>query len=549
WAPIPAQGKPAARPTPVELTAPRADFSQIKPDLAVAYAIDDDATSAWAIDPRAGVAHAAAFDFEKPLTQKGGVRLTVRLEFMNNRRHAIGRPRISVSSQAGVAADAVTPTHDPVDAFRQQRARATELLAKPEADRTEAEKAELATLHRTFDPGWQERDTVVKRIESERPLPDLLRLLIASENVPHIPHHADGRGYPHFYKETHFLRRGDPNAKEGVAEPGTLQVLTRNPDGLAHWQRPAPEGATTSRRRAALARWLTDSDEGAGQLAARVIVNRLWQHHFGEGLVATPSDFGKQGDPPSHPELLDWLAGELIRGGWRLKPLHRLIVTSAAYRQSSGIDPAKAAVDPYNRLVWRYNRRRLEGEAIRDTLLSLAGTLDPTLYGRAGRDETSRRRSMYLEVKRSKLPLFLRTFDSPDYVSGLAKRSITTTAPQALAMMNSPAARRWADLFAKRLAVTAGSVPRLPAVDGAGKLPPNPIAARAADLSLPRTIEAGYAMALGRGPSPAEINAATDFLAAQTAAYAATGRRDAPAAALADFCQVLMGLNETLSIE
>lgn len=549
WAPIPAQGKPAAKPTPVELSVARADFSQESPDLAVAYAIDGDATSAWAIDPRVGVAHAAAFDFEKPLTQKGGVRLTVSLEFMNNRRHAIGRPRLSVSSQAGEPADAVTSTHDPIDAFRQQRARVTELLAKPEADRTVAEKAELATLHRTFDPGWQALDTVVKRIDSERPTVDVVKLLIASENVPSIPHHADGRGYPHFYKETHFLRRGDPNAKEGVAEPGTLQVLTRHPDGLAHWQRPAPKHARSSQRRATLARWLTDADEGAGHLAARVMVNRLWQHHFGEGLVATPSDFGKQGDPPSHSELLDWLAGELIRGGWRLKPLHRLIVTSAAYRQASGIDPAKAAVDPHNKLVWRYNRRRLEGEAIRDTLLSLAGTLDPKLYGRAGRDETSPRRSMYLEVKRSKLPLFLRTFDSPDYVSGVGKRSVTTTAPQALAMMNSPAARRWADMFAKRLAVTAGSVPRLPAVDRAGESAPNPTAAASADPSLPRTIEAGYAMALGRGPSPTEVDAATRFLAAQTAAYTATGRRDASAAALADFCQVLMGLNETLHIE
>ena len=152
-----------------------------------------------------------------------------------------------------------------------------------------------------------------------------------------------------------------------------------------------------------------------------MIVNRLWQHHFGEGLVATPSDFGKQGEPPTHPELLDWLADELIRGGWKLKPLHRLMVTSAVYRQSSAADAAKAAVDPTNRLLWRYNRRRLEGEAIRDTLLSLAGTLNGQLYGRAGRDERSLRGSLYLEVKRSRLPLFLRTFDSPDFVSGLAR--------------------------------------------------------------------------------------------------------------------------------
>jgi hypothetical protein len=348
---------------------------------------------------------------------------------------------------------------------------------------------------------------------------------VASENVPKIPHHADGRGFPHFYPETHFLRRGDASAKEGVATAGVLQVLTRHPDGIAHWQRPDPTGAKTSHRRAALARWITDIDAGAGHLAARVIVNRLWQHHFGEGLVATPSDFGKQGEPPSHPELLDWLAAELIRGGWRLKPIHRLIVTSAAYRQSSVVDPAKAAVDPHNRLVWRFNRRRLEGEAIRDSLLAFAGVLDPRLYGRAGRDEASPRRSLYLELKRSKLPLFLRTFDSPDAIAGLAKRSITTTAPQALAMMNSPTARKWAQAFATRIGA-------------------------AADPASPeRVVEAAYATALGRGPSEDERQGAADFLAAQTAAHAASGRGDAAALALADFCQVLMGLNETLHIE
>ena len=527
WSPIPAAGQPATTPVPVELTAARADFSQTKPDLVVAYAIDADRGSAWAVDPRVGVSHVAAFDFKSPVSQPEGVRLTVKLEFMNNSQHAIGRPRLAVAAVPGIAAEPVTPKHDPIDASLIQRTRVTALFAKPDADRTLEEKAELAALHRGLDPGWQVVDAAVKKLESGRPTPEVVKVLVASENVPKIPHHADGRGYPHFYPETHFLRRGDANAKEGVATPGVLQVLTRSADGIAHWQRPAPTNAKTSHHRAALARWLTDTDAGAGHLAARVIVNRLWQHHFGEGLVATPSDFGKQADPPSHSELLDWLAGELIRGGWKLKPIHRLIVMSNAYRQSSVFDLAKAAVDPHNRLVWRFNRRRLEGEAIRDTLLALAGRLDPTLYGRAGRDEASPRRSLYLEVKRSKLPLFLRTFDSPDYVAGLAKRSITTTAPQALAMMNSPTARTWAQAFAARITATADAVPDAPT----------------------RVIEAAYSTALGRGPSDDELRTATDFLAAQTAAHAASGHRDATSAALTDFCQVLMGLNETLHIE
>src|SRR6202008_515540 len=112
------------------------------------------------------------------------------------------------------------------------------------------------------------------------------------------------------------------------------------------------DGAVHPRR--ALAEWLVDAEHGAGALTARVIVNRLWQHHFGSGLVRTPNDFGVQGEPPTHPELLDWLGGELFRQKWRLRPLHRLIVQSAAYQQASTFDKAKAALDPDNRLLWRY---------------------------------------------------------------------------------------------------------------------------------------------------------------------------------------------------
>ena len=536
WAPIPAPGAAAAKPTPIRLTAARADFSQTEPNLAVAYAIDGDAGSSWAIDPKVGVSHAATFDFAEPVRHTGGARLTVKLEFMNNSRHAIGRPRLAFSQEPAGAVDAVTPERDPVDALASDRARVTQLLALPESRRTPETEQDLVRLHRRFDAGWQSLDAAVGRIAAERPTPDLVKVLAASENVPHIPHHADGRGYPHFYAETHFLRRGDPGAKEGVAEPAVLQVLTRHPDGIAHWRRPAPADAKTSHRRAALARWITDVDDGAGALAARVIVNRLWQHHFGEGLVATPSDFGRQGEAPSHPELLEWLAGELVRGGWRLKPIHRLIVTSAAYRQSSDADSARQAVDPHNRLVWRFNRRRLEGEAIRDTFLSLAGALDPALYGRAGRDESTPRRSLYLEMKRSRLPAFLRTFDSPDTISGLARRPVTTTAPQALTIMNAPAVRSWARGFAARVAADASTAP----APATGSGPPD---------DATRVITTAYRTAVGRGPTMDELADARAFLAAQTAAHAADGGEVAAMAALADFCQVLMGLNETLHIE
>src|SRR5207253_4931835 len=125
----------------------------------------------------------------------------------------------------------------------------------------------------------------------------------------------------------------------------------------------------TTWKRAAFAEWLTDTQDGAGHLVARVIVNRLWHEHFGRGIVGTVSDFGIRGEPPTHPELLDFLAGELIRNGWKLKPIHKLIVTSAAYRQSSATDVAKAKADPENKLVWRQPVRRLQAEVIRDSIL------------------------------------------------------------------------------------------------------------------------------------------------------------------------------------
>src|SRR5262249_35993140 len=155
-----------------------------------------------------------------------------------------------------------------------------------------------------------------------------------------------------YLNETHFLNRGDPNQKIAVARQGFLQVLIKPGERENHWEAPPPKGWRTSYRRRAFGEWLTDVDRGAGRLLARVIVNRLWQHHLGRGLVSTPSDFGTRGDRPSHPELLDWLATKLIQGGWKLKPIHKLIMSSAAYRQSSQLDEAKKKLDPENRLVW-----------------------------------------------------------------------------------------------------------------------------------------------------------------------------------------------------
>ncbi len=192
---------------------------------------------------------------------------------------------------------------------------------------------------------------------------------------------------------------------------------------------------------------------GRGNLLARVIVNRLWQHHLGRGIVATASDFGTQGARPTHPELLDWLAIELVHGGWRLKPIHKLILTSAVYLESDASDPARLATDHDNTLLWHRSSHRLEAETIRDAMLSVSGLLDETLFGPAAPlrkaflpgdgsangeqmtgtlDEKMRRRSIYFFVKRSQLTPMLALFDAPDTLQDIALRPSTMVAPQAL---------------------------------------------------------------------------------------------------------------------
>ncbi|MFO0842755.1 MAG: PSD1 and planctomycete cytochrome C domain-containing protein [Gemmataceae bacterium] len=213
-----------------------------------------------------------------------------------------------------------------------------------------------------------------------------------------------------------------------------------------------------------LARWITDPNN---PLTARVLANRLWLYHFGKGIVPTPNDFGKQGQPPTHPELLDWLASRLVRSGWSLKAMHRLIVTSRAYRLSSEDAEGGKRLDPDNRLYWRFDRRRLDAESIRDTLLSLGGALDrsvgvshPFPPMRAW-DFTQHkpfkavydtdRRSVYLMTQRIQRHPYLALFDGPDPNASTAKRDSSTTPLQALFFLNDPLTQRLARAFADRL--------------------------------------------------------------------------------------------------
>ena len=235
---------------------------------------------------------------------------------------------------------------------------------------TATERETVFAWWKKRETGWRERSARLAEHAKKTPK-TTAPVLVCAEGYPPLVMHSQGAP---FFEDTHILRRGDTNQKLKVAEQGFLQVLMRGADE-SRWKWSPPEGKPYSGRRRSLANWMTDTEHGAGALLARVAVNRLWQHHFGRGLVATPSDFGKTGAQPSHPELLDWLAGELIRNGWRLKPIHQLLLTSAAYQQSSAANRIKLDADPDNLLLLRHTPQRLEAEAVRDSALAVSGTL------------------------------------------------------------------------------------------------------------------------------------------------------------------------------
>src|SRR5262245_17731291 len=245
--------------------------------------------------------------------------------------------------------------------------------------------------------------------------PEQVPAFVATEKAGGIAYANEGGQPPVVINNVHFLLRGEPDKKKDIAKPGFVPALMHTPKLEKNWTVAPPELALPPiHPRIALTSWMTDVREGAGSLLARVIVNRLWQHHMGRGLVATPNDFGRQGEPPTHPALLDWLADELVRGGWKLKPIHKLIMTSATYRQGSVAPAPTMQADPQNRLWSRQPPRRLEGEAIRDALLAVSNTLEPTMYGRGTLDENTPRRSVYLTVKRSVPIPILHLFDAPE---------------------------------------------------------------------------------------------------------------------------------------
>jgi hypothetical protein len=333
--------------------------------------------------------------------------------------------------------------------------------------------------------------------------------------------------------KSYLLVRGQPDKKGEEVTAGFLSAVSAVPP--ERWTKQPRPPAPTTYRRTALAEWVTDVGHGAGRLAARVVVNRIWQHHFGEGLVRTPNDFGTQGEPPTHPELLDWLADELIAGGWRIKPLHRLILTSATYTQDGAATAGRVRADPDGRLLSYRKPLRLEAEAVRDAILAVGGKLDRTMYGPAvkpalpagaavgtvaeavprpaadGPDQW--RRSVYLFVKRSRPTPILELLDAPAAGASCGRRNQSTVAPQALLFLNDAFVRRQAGHFADRVASEAGARPE-------------------------ERVRRAYELALGRPPDGGELVESVKFL-----------RRGDAGRALVNFCHVLLTLNEFLYVD
>ena len=361
---------------------------------------------------------------------------------------------------------------------------------------------------------------------------------------------------------THVLGNGLHTNPGEEVQPGFLSILDPEPASVS-----PPRGGRSTGRRTALARWLTDP---ANPLVARVMVNRIWHHHFGRGIVATPSDFGMMGERPTHPELLDWLAAEFIDSGWSVKHMHRLILSSSTYRQASkpageppysdgpageprAVSARARTVDPFNKLLWRFPGRRLEGEVLRDSALAVAGLLNPAVGGpsvrpplpqgvtvptggwkQTGSTADHRRRSVYVFVKRN-MPLpMLSVFDFPDTHQSCARRSRTTTAPQALSLLNGQQPSEWARAFAGRVLESTG-----------------PSAAEHVDMA--------NRLAFGRLPGPRERGAALTFLQRQARIVSDRPDEAGPAAvpdtvppgvspehaaALVDYCLMLLNANE-----
>jgi len=431
-------------------------------------------------------------------------------------------------------------------------------VAKPEAERTSGEQL-LATQVLSINPPrrdvigaltpaekteWQTLTDQVETLDAERPPEPAMAEIVTDGDYRFAPEgpgdeiigcpecrippeepgtfmHVDG-GPDYKAPPSYFLIRGDPFSPGSQTQPGFLSVATYGDPPTAI---PRPDGRTSGRR-LALANWITSEEN---PLTARVIVNRIWHHHFGRGIVRTLDNLGKMGDAPTHPELLDWLAIEFVDRGWSMKEMHRLIMTSDAYQMASVVDnDVNLEADVENQWLWRYRAQRLEAEVLRDAIMTVSGGIDLTVGGEPifpyiPEDilEASKgkgvwlnqpdgpdvwRRSVYVYRRRSLGFPFFDTFDLPDQNQTAAARNVSTVATQALTLMNNEFVLSQADLFADRLVNEA----------------PN---------DLDTQIDLAYQIALSRSPSAEETTIARSLVAE---------------GALSDLTNVILNLNEFL---
>jgi len=421
---------------PIKIAKAIADFSQN--DWLISHAIDQNPDTAWGIHPLESKPHRAVFIFENPIRESKGKTIEIELHQLHGRNHLIGRPHISLTNLPNPVLEKILP-------FEISRILKTKI-----ADRTKDESKTLA-LYLAKDKNDRQ-----------------LAMLGKQKKVYAVASHfaANGNFKPSQKPRViHVLNRGSIHSPIKEAKPGALNCIT-NLSGRLSIKQPDIEG----QRRAALANWISDR---RNSLLWRSIVNRVWHYHFGQGIVGTPNDFGRMGDLPTHPELLDWLAFEFRANGASLKWLHRTIMTSSTYQQQSTHRLDFAHRDAENKWLWRMNRKRLDAESYRDAVLQIGGNMDWRMGGPSDRQfnmskgvhvtpnldyigfdpnaSANNRRSVYRFIFRTIPDPLMQLMDCPDASQHAPKRDSSLTALQALGMLNNRFLVRQSERLAYRL--------------------------------------------------------------------------------------------------
>lgn len=470
-----------AKPINVPLLTARADYSQ--KGWPVAHAINSNPTDGWAVGSQIGKRHVAVFETKQAVKLPKGSKVKVVLDHQyKGGMHNIGRFRLSLS-------DAKSPV-----SLEGLPGLIVKILATPAQQRDSAQKQQLTAYYRDIDPEAAKLRKKVSDFQAKAPKNSVKAQTVVQLSQPRKTHiHIRGD----------FLNKGEPVETDTIEILPPLRPRSKQPDRLD------------------LAHWLFDP---ANPLPARVTVNRIWQRIFGQGIVLTSDDFGTQGEKPSHPQLLDWLAGELVRSDWSLKHMIGTIVTSSTYRQSSATRTDLIDFDPENALLARQVRRRVESEIIRDLSLSASGLLETKLGGPSVRppqpSEYSKltyaggakwqvsnggdryRRGLYTFFQRTSPYPMLMTFDAPDSNICMARRSMSNTPLQALALWNDPVFVEVAQALGRRIVRESPQVANAKA---------------AADKQSTLRNRAGYAfkLCLARQPKPQELSAVIELYQAQ----------------------------------